>query len=119
MEIVRVETRSQWREFLDLPWRVYRDDPHWVPPLRLAEQRLLDPKINPFFRHAEMTAWLARRSGTVVGRIAGTVDDNHNRFHNEQTGFFGFFEALDGDAAAALLGTVRDWTSQRGLTRLR
>src|SRR5438552_2256313 len=111
MQIERVQTRRQWGEFLDLPWRVYRDDPHWVPPLRMAEERLLDPKVNPFFRHAELTAWVARRGGQPVGRIAGVIDDNHNRFHNETTGFFGFFEALDADAARALLSAVRDWVA--------
>ncbi len=119
MEIVRVETQPQWGEFLDLPWRVYRDDPHWVPPLRMAEQRLLDPKVNPFFRHAELVAWLARRDGRPVGRIAGIIDDNHNRFHNETTGFFGFFEALDEEAAHALLSAVRDWVKAKGMNRLR
>src|SRR5262245_9787312 len=119
MEIEQVQTRSQWGQFLDLPWRVYRDDPHWVPPLRLAERRLLDPNINPFFGHARLTAWLARRDGAVVGRIAGIVDDNHNRFHQEQTAFFGFFEALDQEAADALLSTVRDWAERNGMRQLR
>jgi GNAT superfamily N-acetyltransferase len=119
MDVEQVRTRAQWRQFLDLPWRVYRDDPHWVPPLRLAEERLLDPKVNPFFRHAEMTAWVVRRGREVVGRVAGVVDQNHNRHHNERTGFFGFFEALDGDAAAALLTTVRDWVAGRGLDTMR
>jgi GNAT superfamily N-acetyltransferase len=119
MVVELVRTRSEWAEFLDLPWRLYRADPHWVPPLRVAEQRLLDPHVNPFFRHAELTAWLVRRNGTAVGRIAGVVDQIHNRIHNEEAGFFGFFEAADGDAAECLLGTVRDWARQRGLTVLR
>ena len=31
LTIEPVQTPRQWREFRQVPWRVYRDDPHWVP----------------------------------------------------------------------------------------
>src|SRR5688572_8487282 len=87
-----VTTPGQWREFRHVPRQVYADDPYWVPAPGPAEKRLLDPARNPFFRHARMASWLARRGGEVVGRVAAIIDDNHNRVHGEKAGFFGFFE---------------------------
>ena len=116
LTIEAVQTRRQWREFRQVPWRVYRDDPHWVPAPDLAEKRLLDPAHNPFFQHARLACWLARRDGMAYGRIAAILDDNHNRFHQEAVGFFGFFEVEnDPEAAAGLLGAARDWLAQQGM----
>jgi GNAT superfamily N-acetyltransferase len=119
MDVEQVKSPAQRTQFLDLTWRLYKHDPLWVPTPRMAEEKLLCQKQNPFFHHAEMTMWLARRGREVVGRIAGIVDHNHNCVHQEKTGFFGFFEAQDGETANALLKTVRDWTAARGLDRLR
>jgi GNAT superfamily N-acetyltransferase len=120
VRIEPVETRRDWRAFLDLPWQIYRNDPCWVPAMRSAERRVLDPRTNPFFDHAQMRCFTARRDGQVCGRIAAISDENYNRFHQEQTGFFGFFEVqADYEAAAGLLQTARDWLGRRGLNVLR
>lgn len=118
--IERVATPRHWREFLDLPWQVYQNDPCWVPPIRSAERRLLDPRTNPFFDHAEMACFVARRGNVVCGRIAAIIDHSYNSFHQEKTGFFGFFEVRrDYDAAAALLQAARTWVGAQGMAVLR
>jgi GNAT superfamily N-acetyltransferase len=120
LTIESVQTRRQWREFRRIPWRVYQDDPLWVPAPDLAEKRLFDPARNPFFQHARMSCWLARRDGEAYGRVAAIIDDNHNRVHREAAGFFGFFEVEEDDeAAAGLLGAARDWLARQGMTVLR
>jgi GNAT superfamily N-acetyltransferase len=115
-----VTSRSDLRAFLRLPWRVYRDDPHWVPPLLVEQRKLLNRRRHPFHRHADVEYFLARRGERVVGRIAAIVNHRHIEFHGEAVGFFGFFECEDDPSAArALLSSVEDWLAQRGMRAMR
>jgi hypothetical protein len=84
------------KDFIDLPWKIYQNDPHWVPPLKIAVKDLLDTKKHPFYQHAEIKLWNAYLNDVCVGRIAAVIDQDHNRVHNEKTGFFGFFERPQG-----------------------
>ena len=120
IEVVAVDNKKALNEFVELPFAIYGDDPHWVPQLRIAVKELLDRKKHPFYANAEAEFFLARRDGKVVGRVAAIVDRNHNRFHEENAGFFGFFECVnDVDVARALLLKAREWTFDRGATFLR
>ena len=79
-----------------------------MPPLRIAVKELLDRKKHPFYANAEAEFYLARQDGRVVGRIAAIIDRAHNRFHEENAGFFGFFECVNDPAVAeALLARAR------------
>ena len=53
IEVRPVRTRGELRRFIRLPWRIYRNDPHWVPPLVYERRRFLDRSKNPFFTHGE------------------------------------------------------------------
>jgi hypothetical protein len=118
--IEKVVGRRSLREFIRFPWAVYENDPNWVPPLILDFKEKLNRKKNPFFAHAEMDLFLARRDGRVTGRIAAIVDQNHNTFHNEKIVFFGLYESFnDPETAAALLDTVAAWGKARGMDTLR
>jgi GNAT superfamily N-acetyltransferase len=114
-----VRSRADLRQFVELPFALYRNDPHWVPPLRRDELRRFDPAHNPFLEHATMALYLARRDGRLVGRIAAIHDRLHDETHSERTGWFGFFEAVDAEAAAALLAQAEAWARERGLDRVR
>ena len=89
--IIPTSTESEKRSFLRLPEQLYTNDPNWVCPLRIERRDFFDPKKNPFFDGAEVQLFLARRDGRDVGRISAHMYHAHNRVHNEQTGFFGFF----------------------------
>lgn len=120
IDIVRVETQSQFREFLKLPWTIYRGDANWVPPLLLDTKEKLNKKRHPFFEHAEMELFLCRSGGKTTGRIAAVVDTNHNAYHGEKTAFFGMFESVDDpETARALVEAASDWAGKRGMDRLR
>src|ERR1035437_2877249 len=107
-------------QFVELPYSLHRQDPHWVPPLRIAVKELLDRKKHPFYANAEAEFFLALRDGQVVGRVAAILDRNHNRFHAEEMGFFGFFETVNGaSVAGALLSQDRRWVFDRGAKTLR
>lgn len=119
LTITPVEDARALRAFLRLPERLYRDDPHWIPPLRRDERARLTP-THPFFAHAEVQLFLARREGEVVGRIAGIVDRWHLERWKDGAGFFGFFEVLDDvRVAGMLLEAARGWLLARGLTVMR
>lgn len=115
-----VQTWRQRRQFVNLPWSIYRGDPHWIPPLLGNHQEMLNYTPSPFYDDAEIQTFLAQRNGVPVGRIAGIVNHAHNRRFNEQRGFFGFFECEDNQQTArALFDAVRQWLGQRGATAVR
>ncbi len=109
------------KAFIALPWRVYQDDPHWIPPLRMERKEFLNPRKNPFFQHAEVQLFLARRGREPVGRIAAITNALHNQYHQEEAGFFGLFECLPQapDAATALLQAAETWVRERGAAFIR
>ena len=120
LAIVRAGDRKARKDFLELPYRLHRHDPHWVPPLRVAQKELFNTHKHPFYANAEAEFLLAVREGRVAGRIAAILDRNFNRFQGEETGFFGFFECEDdGEAATALLGAAREWLLARGAKVIR
>ena len=97
-------TASDLRRFIALPYRLHRDDPYWVPPLRMDVRKMLSHKKNPFFEHAEAEFFLATdRRGDVVGRIAAIHNRAHNEIHEDTAGFFGFFESINAQSSADAL----------------
>lgn len=119
-EIFRVESRKYLKKFIYFPWRIYKNDPNWVPPLIYDLKERLNKKRNPFFEHSEMDLFLALKNNEMTGRIAAIVDENHNNFHDEKIVFFGFYESFnDLDTARSLLNKVAEWGSERGMDILR
>ncbi|HET9812283.1 MAG TPA: N-acetyltransferase [Sphingomicrobium sp.] len=116
--IVRpVETKQDRKAFVDFAWDVYRNDPAWVPPLKDEVHGLITPGKNPWFEHAKAQLWLATRAGKVVGRISAQVDELVQQHMGQGTGQWGMFEALDGQAAAALIARAEEWLREQGMTR--
>jgi len=120
LTILPVTADRDVRRFVTFPWRIYRTDPHWVPPLIEAQMDRLDTARNPFWRNAERALWLVERDGVPVGTIAAIIDHTHNRTLTETLGTFGFFEcANDQSVADLLLKTAADWLAARGMTAMR
>ncbi|MEW5994218.1 MAG: N-acetyltransferase [Candidatus Zixiibacteriota bacterium] len=120
VEVVEVESSSQLRRFIDYPNQLYRDDPNYVAPLTAERLEFFDFARNPFYRSARVKLFLARREGQIVGRIATCVNFTHNEFHNEQTGFFGFFDCPHNDEIASLLLKTAMITLKReGMEKMR
>jgi GNAT superfamily N-acetyltransferase len=118
-----VRGRTERARFVDLPWKIYRDDPNWVPPLKASVRELLDQKKHPFYdggTEAEIELFLAWDGRDVVGRVAAILNHAHNRVHEEKVVFFGFFEAIDRpDVARGLLAAVEDWAAEQGAVAVR
>jgi hypothetical protein len=119
-EIQRIKNSKDMSRFIRLPWQIYRDDPHWVPPIIRDVKFKLDRLRNPFFEHAKMELFFAWRRDKVLGRIAAIVDDRHNEYHNEHAGSFGMFECIeDYDVAKSLLSAAEIWCKNKGMNRIR
>jgi GNAT superfamily N-acetyltransferase len=119
LEIRPVQGRRELNAFIKLPWRLYRNEPNWVPPLLFDRRRFLDRSRNPFFKHAEVELFLAWRGDTPVGRISAQVDRNFNEFQHNEWGMFGFFECEnDPEVAHALLSTAEEWLRARNRDRM-
>jgi hypothetical protein len=82
LRIERVIDKHGVMEFVKFPFKLYRGDPNWVPPLIEERRDFLDSKKNPFFEHSRCQLFLARRGDELVGTIAAVVNDNHNAFQN-------------------------------------
>ena len=118
-----VESKADRKAFVDLPFRLYADDPHWVPPLKSEALGLITPEKNGWFSHAKAQLFLAERAGRIVGRISAHIDTLALTMPSEQgfgpgCGQFGLMDAEDEDIFRALLATAERWLRDQGMTRV-
>ena len=120
VSVRRVQSGADRRTFLDFPYAHYADAPHFIPPLRMDQANVLNPKKNPFFEHGQIELFLAEKDGKTVGRIAAIVNGKHLEKYGDGNGFFGFFETVEDYAVAeALLDAAGDWLRGKGMTGVR
>ena len=97
---------------------VFDGDPAWVPPLDLEIGDRLSPAKNPFFKRGEAALFTAWKDGRVVGRCSASLDREHLKLWNDDTGFFGFFDTIDDEEVArALLDRAEAWLRGKGMRR--
>ena len=114
-----VESAADKNAFIEFPWRIYRDDPAWVPPLIIERRAFLDRAKHPFYQHGDAALFLARRDGVIVGRIMASDDPNYNKLHQTNAGCFGMFESIDDhNVARALFDAAGAWLRQKGRTEI-
>jgi len=117
--VTPVSSKEDMEAFLKLPFALYGDDPAWVPPVLPHLRAFLDPKRGPFFEVGEAQYFLAREDGKTVGRISAHVNHAYEKYHDANTGFFGFFDCTDNQQAAhALFQAAADWIKAKGKTTL-
>jgi len=120
MNMRLVNSHAELKRFMEFPYRFYRDDPMWVPPLRSEVQGQFDPKHNPFLDHCEYALFILEREGAVVGRIAAFIDTLAVDFWGEPIGLFGYYECIpDPDASSMLLETTSEWLRSHGMKAMR
>lgn len=116
IEIHPVTTKHERHTFLTFPWKIYRDDPLWVPPLLPERRKLITPETSSFFKHGQAEFFIAWRDGEPVGTICAALDVEQNEARGQQNCVIGFFEAIDDeDVARALFDKARDWALAHGL----
>jgi hypothetical protein len=114
IEIREAKSRGEMKKFIGFEWTINRNTPNWVSPLRMERKKILNAGKNPFFQHAEMACYLAFKDGKLSGRIAAITNKNHNDFHQDKAGFWGFFDCIDDHAVAGeLFKAAADWLRAR------
>lgn len=115
-----VASRRQRKQFLQLPWELYRDDPNWIPPITSNAKEMAGLVPHPFYERNGLQTFLAYRDGEVCGRIAAILNRGHIHQHDDCRGFFGFFECIDDQqVAGGLFDAARQWLADQGIHRLR
>jgi ribosomal protein S18 acetylase RimI-like enzyme len=120
LNIRPVQTKKDLADFIELPYRLYRRDPVWVPPLRSDQWNQFDPKRNPMLDHCEYVLFLLQDGPEVVGRISAFIDRLAVDWWKEPIGLFGSFECIaDESAGRMLLSAAQDWLTARGMKAMR
>jgi GNAT superfamily N-acetyltransferase len=116
IDIRPVRAAREKRAFLTFPWRIYAQDPNWVPPLLPEREKVIDPRRGYFFTNGYAELFLARKDGRPAGTISCAEDrvETRNRGHAEC--MFGFFETVPEYAVAeALFRRAEEWARERGM----
>lgn len=122
LKIEPANATEQIEQYVKFPFELYRDHPHWVPPLVAERRDFLNPRKNPVYEYAELQPFLARSNGTVVGTITAIKNRRFSEFHPAEShvGFFGLYECRrDAEASAALLEAAADWLRVRASSVMR
>jgi GNAT superfamily N-acetyltransferase len=120
MHIRPVRLKADLKRFITLPYKLYKNDPVWVPPLRDEQYSQFDPKRNPTLDHCEYALFLLEDDNRIIGRIAAFLDTLALDVWKEPIGLFGYYECIDDDAASRmLLDAAAGWLREKGMKYMR
>jgi len=120
MQITPVTKPGQLKDFIQLPYRIYKNDPMWVAPLRSEMSGQFDPIKNPLLDHCTYALFLLQDDGRTIGRVAAFMDHLAVDYWQAPVGLFGYFECPnDASAARMLLGAAQDWLATNGMSSMR
>ena len=118
--IIKVETPKDKMRFIKSQWNFYKNDKNFVPPLIMDRKKVLDTEKNPLYKHCGLALFMAESQGEIIGRIAAITNGNHNKIHEDNIGFFGFFECIDNqEVANALFAEAEKWLKMKGKDAMR
>ncbi|HCK98916.1 MAG TPA: hypothetical protein DHW42_02250 [Candidatus Marinimicrobia bacterium] len=114
-----VQTKRDLKKFVDFPFKLYRKNPYWVPPLKKEILSTLNKNINPTFETCDAELWLAYKDDKIVGRIAGIINHRHNEYTGKKQARFGWVDFIDNpDVSEKLFKTVEQWAKENGAESL-
>lgn len=118
LDVREVTSPAQVRQFVELPWYLYRGDARWRPTLRRAMRTKMDTRKNPLHREIEVANFVAYQGEKPVGRISASIDSEYVKRYGD-CAFFGHFESTtDEDVAGALLESAETWARGRGMDKM-
>ena len=119
IRVLPVCTRRERQIFLTFPWRIFKHDPLWVPPLLPDLAERIDPRRGVFFQRGQAEFFIAWRSGQPLGTICAAEDRQANAETGRRECIFGFFHFIEDYAVMeALLACAGRWATARGLDTL-
>ena len=105
-----VKSGGDLSRFIKFPYKLYKGNKYWCPPMRMDERNTLDPKKNPAFEFCESQYFLAYKGEELAGRVAAIINHTSNTRWNEKLVRFGWIDFIDDpEVSAALIDTVIDW----------
>lgn len=118
LDVREVTSPAEARQFVDLPWHLYRGDARWRPTLRRAMRHKMDARKNPLHREVAVANFVAYQGEKPVGRVSASVDSEYVKRYGD-CAFFGHFESVADEAVAdALLETAENWARRRGMDKM-
>lgn len=119
LELREVKTKSDIKKFVDFQYRLYKNEPMWVPPLRSEEEKSLQAEYNPAFRFCDTCFWIALSNGRVVGRIGVIINKRYNEVNKRTAGRFTRLEfENDAEVVDLLIHTAENWLRSKGMTEI-
>jgi len=118
METKKIDTKSisDVNRWVDLPFRIYKDHPYWVPLLKNGVRKLLNKNLHPYYLHSDADFFVVEEQGEVLARVCVMENTRYNQHHGEKSAFFGYFDSVENiDAARMIFARVFEWASARGL----
>lgn len=114
--IKEVRNRRELKKFVLFPYKLYKNNKYWVPPLRFDEMNTLDWNKNPAFDFCEAKYWLAYQNGKIVGRIAGIINHRYIEKWGQKNARFGWIDFIDDiEVLKALINKVENWAKEKGM----
>lgn len=114
-----VSTRNDQKEFVKLPFKLYKNNSFWIPPLLKEEMKIFSIETNPVLGFCDAAFWIVKNGSETVGRIAAIINHRYNEKVNEKLGRFSRFECIDDpQVASLLLNTAENWLREKGMTRV-
>jgi GNAT superfamily N-acetyltransferase len=115
-----VTTKRDLKRFIAFPYHFYRHNPAWIPPLKIEQKKIFNPKKNSLLQHCDYQLFLLYEKDENIGRIAAYVDGAANQYWQAKIGFFGHYECIpDPEAATMLLETAEKWLKEKGMQVMR
>lgn len=119
IEIRNVVTKKEQKAFIHFPWKIYKGNPYWVPPIIMDFKKIFNQKKHPFFEYGTIEHFLAWKNGEVVGRISAITNGLHEEHQVKDEAFFGFFECIDDTAVSqALFDAATNYLASKGYKRI-
>jgi len=118
--IVQVQNSKEIMQFIKMPWKIYKNDPNWVPPLIGDMKRSLLPGPKCVLSEIPHTMFLLYKNSEIAGRIFAGIDTRMNKIKGTNAGYISLFECInDYDAAKMLFDGACGWLKAKGMTYVR
>ena len=119
ISIKAVVTKQDKRDFVKFPFKLYQNNPNWVPQITQDEIKVISKETNPAFEFCDAQYWIAYKDGKPMGRIGGIINHRYNEKVGKNCARFSQIDFIDDpEVSTVLLKTVEDWAKSKGATIL-
>ncbi len=114
--IVEAKTKKALKDFVEVPFIIYKDNPYWVPPIKKDELNALLPEKNPCHKYARANFWVVYRDNQPVGRIGALIHHRAIEKTGQKLGRFTRLEFEDSrEVVDMLFNTAETWLRENGM----